>query len=76
MFNELSDIEGANKTENVDGEVSKETPQTVFKTGSQEDDSQREAEEAKTQEALNERIANLEKEFAERKVAENNAASV
>ena len=75
MFKELSEIEGAKGTENVDGEVSKETPQTVFKTDSQEDDSQREAEEEKTQEALRERIVNLEKEVAERKVAGSNAAS-
>ena len=74
----MSEMEGEKETENVEGKGSKETSQTVLKTDSQEDvikpglpsisslEQQKEAEEEKTQKALEERIANLQKELAER----------
>ena len=40
MIEELNEIGSEKVTENVYEEVSKETPQTVSKTGGQEDDSQ------------------------------------
>ena len=63
MIKELNKIGSEKVTENVVGEVSKETPQTVSKAASQEDDSQKEAEDEKKQKALEERLANLRKEL-------------
>ena len=84
----MSEVEGEKETENVEGKASEETSETVPETDSQEDvikpglpsisslEQQKEADEEKSQKALTERIANLEKELAERKVARSNAASV
>ena len=86
--NSLNEVEGGKVTENVEGKVSKETSQTAPQTDSQEDvnkpgltstsplEQQKEAAEEKSQEALRERIANLQREIAERNVAVSNVTSV
>ena len=78
----MNEVEGKKVTENVEGKVSEETSQTVPGTDSQEDvikpgltsisplEQQKEADEEKSQEALRERIANLQREIAERMLLE------
>ena len=60
----------------VVGEVSKEPPQTAFKTASREDDSRREAEDEKKQRLLEERLALLQQELSQSEAAKRDAASV
>ena len=76
MSKELDKIGREKTTVNVVGEVSKETPQTVFKTASQEDDSRKEAENEKKQKALEERLEFLQKELSQSEAAKRDAASV
>ena len=76
MSEELDKIGKEKTIVSVVGEVSKETPQIVSKTASQEDGSQKEAEDEKKQKALEERLANLQKELSQSEAAKRDAASV
>ena len=76
MINELNKIGSEKVPENVVGEVSKETPQTVFKTASQEDDSRKEAEDDEKQKALEERLEFLQQELRQSKAAKSDDVSV